>query len=105
MGGLAAAMSALRKETGKSQKQVADDLGVSQALLSHYENGAREPKLAFVSKACDYYGVTADYMLGRSSERIEAAIALRSALNDTLSELQKMKPAYDAVVDKLKNAL
>lgn len=36
------------------------DLGISQALLSHYENGIREPGLAFVVKACDYYGVSAD---------------------------------------------
>ena len=63
------ALSALRRETGLSQRQVAFDLGVSQALLSHYENGAREPKLGFVVKACDYYGVSADYILGRDDER------------------------------------
>ena len=61
-------LSALRKKTGLSQRIVASDLGVSQALLSHYENGAREPKLDFVAKACDYYGVSADYMLGRTDE-------------------------------------
>ena len=29
----------LRKERGITQKQAAEDLGVSQALLSHYEKG------------------------------------------------------------------
>jgi transcriptional regulator with XRE-family HTH domain len=62
-------LSALRRETGRSQRYVASDLGISQALLSHYENGAREPKLEFVVKACDYYDVTADYILGRSDKR------------------------------------
>ena len=38
------------------------------ALLSHYENGTREPGLAFVCRVCDYYGVTADYLLCRSSQ-------------------------------------
>ena len=33
----------LRKERGITQKQAAEDLGVSQALLSHYEKGIREP--------------------------------------------------------------
>ena len=61
-----AVMSELRRRSGKSQRAVAAELGISQALLSHYENGAREPGLAFVCKACDYYGVSADYMLGRS---------------------------------------
>ena len=60
-------LSALRKGRGVSQRQAAADLGISQALLSHYENGAREKGLRFVCKACDYYGVTADYMLGRSA--------------------------------------
>ena len=38
----------LRKERGLSQKQVAADLGISQALLSHYEKGLRECKLDFL---------------------------------------------------------
>ena len=33
----------LRKERGITQKQAAEDLGVSQALLSHYEKGTRLP--------------------------------------------------------------
>ncbi len=56
----------LRKRKGVSQRRAAADLHISQALLSHYENGAREPGLPFVCRACDYYGVTADYILGRS---------------------------------------
>ena len=61
----------LRKERGLSQKQVASDLGVSQALLSHYEKGIRECNLDFVSKVAEYYGVTADYLLGMSETRRE----------------------------------
>lgn len=53
----AAVMSELRHARGLSQRKVAADLKISQALLSHYENGAREPGLAFVCRACDYYGV------------------------------------------------
>ena len=58
-------LSALRRERGISQKKAAKDLEISQALLSHYENGVREPKFEFVHKACMYYGVSADYILGR----------------------------------------
>ncbi len=61
-------LSSLRKERNLSQRQAAVDLGISQALLSHYENGLREPRLEFVIKACDYYGVTADYILGRTRD-------------------------------------
>lgn len=61
-------LSALRRERNISQRQAAQDLRISQALLSHYENGAREPGLAFVCRACDYYGVSADYLLCRSQQ-------------------------------------
>ena len=67
------AMSALRHERGLSQRKAAAELRISQALLSHYENGAREPGLDFVVRACDYYGVSADYLLGRTDKRALAA--------------------------------
>ena len=59
-------LSELRRTAGLSQRKAAADLNISQALLSHYENGAGEPGLNFVCRVCDYYNVTADYLLGRS---------------------------------------
>lgn len=72
----ASILSTLRHENNLSQKKAADDLGISQALLSHYENGVREPKLEFVVKACDYYGVSTDYILGRTAERAFGGVSL-----------------------------
>ena len=71
---LSRTLSLLRRERGVSQRHAAAELGVSQALLSHYENGAREPGFAFLCRACDYYGVTADFLLGRTMQRDDAAI-------------------------------
>ena len=62
-------LSELRKERGISQKKAALDLGISQALLSHYEKGIRECGLDFVIKCSEYYGVTTDYILGVSENR------------------------------------
>ena len=67
--GFSETMSELRRKKGASQRTAAPDLGISQALLSHYENGAREPGLDFVCRACEYYGVSADYLLGRTDEQ------------------------------------
>lgn len=61
-------LSLLRKEKGISQKEAASQLGVSQALLSHYEKGIRECGLDFLVRAADFYGVSADYLLGRSAD-------------------------------------
>ena len=79
-------LSALRKERSINQRTAAQDLGISQALLSHYENGAREPGLNFVCRACDYYGVSADYLLGRS-ELPDAASNAAQTATDYLEHL------------------
>ena len=65
----AVVLSQLRKERGISQKKAATDLGISQALLSHYEKGIRECGLDFVIKCSEYYGVTTDFLLGVSESR------------------------------------
>ncbi len=59
----------LRKEKGLSQKKAAAELMVSQALLSHYEKGIRECGLEFLVKCADFYGVSCDFLLGRSPDR------------------------------------
>ncbi len=64
----------LRKEKKYSQKQVAEDLGISQALLSHYEKGIRECGLDFLIKVSDYYSVSCDFLLGRTPERSGAML-------------------------------
>ena len=74
-------LSLLRKERGVSQRTAANDLGISQALLSHYENGIREPGLSFVVKACDYYHVSADFILGRTLSREGSMLTSEEILN------------------------
>ena len=69
-------LTLLRKEKGISQKQAANELGVSQALLSHYEKGIRECGLEFVINSADYYGVSCDYLLGRSPDRSGAVLSV-----------------------------
>lgn len=64
-------LTAQRKLKGVSQKQAAADLGISQALLSHYENGIREPGLQFLVKAADYYNVSCDYLLGHAANVLQ----------------------------------
>ncbi|MBR2714859.1 MAG: helix-turn-helix transcriptional regulator [Ruminococcus sp.] len=86
----------LRKEKKLSQKQVASDLGVSQALLSHYEKGIRECGLNTLVKFADYYSVTTDYLLGRTLQRYsegsdisdDASISIRD--KDTLNISKKV---------------
>lgn len=75
-------LTLLRKERGLSQKQAAADLGISQALLSHYEKGVRECGLGFVIRAADYYEVSCDYLLGRTPHRTGAVITVNDLPGD-----------------------
>ncbi len=79
-------LSLLRKERGISQRQAAGALGISQALLSHYENGVREPGLEFVVRAADFYHVSADFLLGRTLSRDGTTIVDADALYDASEE-------------------
>jgi transcriptional regulator with XRE-family HTH domain len=67
--GFSRILTLLRKESGLSQKEAAQQLGVSQALLSHYEHGTRECRLPFLVKVASFYGVSCDFLLGVSPER------------------------------------
>jgi transcriptional regulator with XRE-family HTH domain len=77
-------LTLLRKEKGITQKQAAQDLNVSQALLSHYEKGIRECGLEFVARACEYYKVSSDYLLGLS--QMTGGEKLSSDLPDPAAE-------------------
>ncbi len=61
---------ALRKEKNLSQKEAAIELGVSQALLSHYEKGIRECGLEFLCRASTFYDVSTDYLLGLTENKM-----------------------------------
>ncbi|MBQ1390059.1 MAG: helix-turn-helix transcriptional regulator [Clostridia bacterium] len=66
----------LREERRLSQRKAAEELGISQPLLSHYEKGLRECGLDFVIKVADYYDVSTDYLLGRSAQRKSGEVVI-----------------------------
>ena len=70
----------LRKEKGLSQKEAAAKLGISQALLSHYEKGIRECGQSFLMRIADFYDVSCDYILGRTNERNDVMAVAASLL-------------------------
>ena len=55
----------LREDHDLTQQQVADILGTSQTMYARYERGANELPIHHLLTLCDYYNVSADYILGR----------------------------------------
>ena len=77
-------------------------MGISQALLSHYENDAREPKLEFVVRACNYYDVSADYILGRTKSRVDELAQLQKSAAEILAAMENLNQAEAGLVSKLR---
>ncbi len=56
----------LRIAKGVPQKDVAAYIGLTQKAYCFYELGTREPSIETLNKLCDYFDVSADYLIGRT---------------------------------------
>lgn len=59
----------LRRERKMAQKELAAVLNVSVGTVSNYENGVHFPDLDMLHKLMDFFGVSADYLLGVTEYR------------------------------------
>ena len=59
----------LREDSDKTQKELADYLNVKQTTYSKYELGKINIPVDVFIKLADYYGVSVDYLLGRTKKK------------------------------------
>ncbi len=59
----------LRKQRRLTQKEVGEKVGVSQTAVGFWEKGIKEPGVQTLYRIADLFGVSLDYLTGRSSER------------------------------------
>lgn len=64
-----ARLNELRTERGEPQKTLATALGVTKTQISDMENGKIATTLERLVMICEYYNVSADYLLGLTEER------------------------------------
>ena len=62
-------MRDLREDHDKTQQDIADILGTSQTMYARYERGANELPIRHLLKLCEYYKVSADYLLGLTDQK------------------------------------
>lgn len=60
----------LREARGLNQQRLAAELNVSQAMISKYELGLSEPDINTIRKISELFGVSSDYLLEISDEKI-----------------------------------
>lgn len=87
----------LREERGLYQRDIAELVGVGVSTISGYEKDLKRPKPKNLKKLADFYGVTADYLLGNENtiseleeDFADGVMALRRA-NKELSPEQKKR--------------
>lgn len=60
----------LREDNDLKQNQIAEYLLCDQSLYSKYERNERPLPLEYANKLADYYGVSVDYLIGRTNIKI-----------------------------------
>lgn len=91
-------ISELRRQNGWSQKETALKLGVSQALLSHYEKGIRECGLDFLIKASKVFNCSTDYLLG-ITDRQEPSKTDTDSISADLKQFPKFEKSRNDTIN------
>lgn len=63
MENLGETIKALRIENGLTQPQLANMIGVSNGIISVWENNINEPKATYIKRLALVFDVSADYLL------------------------------------------
>lgn len=89
----------LREELGLKQEELANKMSVSPSSIGMYETNKREPNNELILKLAEYFGVSTDYLLGKTDLRKAEAINIDDAdiafyngvkgLNDTNKAILK----------------
>ena len=117
MGIIAERITKSRKELGLNQKELAKKANLTEANLSRYENGYREPKAGTISQIAEALGISADYILGitdtievinKDENNLVAIEDMFDDMNITLhnsSCLLYGKPVSDKTIENIVSAM
>lgn len=86
-------LKSLRDDKGLTQADVAKVLGVSRTTYTQYETGKSEPDLATVNRLAEFFNVSVDWLLGRTTVRtpIETIAAHHDGEDWTEEELEDIE--------------
>ena len=84
----------LREEKNMDQIDLAEEVGIGNTVLSNYELSKREPDFENLVILCDYFQVTADYLLGRTDKPgAYREMSLDKRLRELLLTVQQLPEA------------
>ena len=86
----------IRVQRGLTQQQLANDLEISQASVTAYEVGIREPSFDMVRRFAEYFHVPASSLTPFSDENIDDSI---TTIAENIHANEKLRILFDTVKD------
>lgn len=79
----------LRFESGKTQVEIADNLGISRQVFANYEKEINFPDPNMLIKLARYFNVTVDYLIGNEEQAktVESSAVNITGLTDKEREI------------------
>ena len=100
----------LRQQRGITQRELACYLNIAHSTVAQYETGKRMPDAEMLDALARYFGVTIDYLLGRSdypllpdTSKIDGALETDPELLDFWRKLKK-RPVLQSLARQAKDA-
>ena len=85
----------LIRNSGKSENALEKAIGLAQGSIKNWRNGKSKPSLEAVSKIADYFGVSVDYLLGKTANNIYPVDSIT-----VFEELGTIKAGFDGSIDE-----
>lgn len=92
-------LARIRKQNKLSQYDLAEKMGFSRGQISNYEQGSRQPDFETLQKFADFFGVSTDYLLGRSQPELPELNSkdeknIKTDLEKILNNIENPKDGY-----------
>ena len=81
----------LREDRDMRQSDLAAATGIDQRTISNYETGKTYPDAYSLIKLADFFDVSIDYLVGRTSHDLSSEEKRIKMINKMISELEELK--------------
>ena len=80
-----------RKLSGMTQRQIAENLCITQQAYANYEQGTREPSMDIIKKLCVLFNCTSDELLEIETEKDREKVQINNSFNNSKNIKVKIK--------------